>query len=226
MRHITWRVILVFGLMSIIGAGFILAQIPTPSIPDDFDCTPQELIFVQYDFQVALDTFDDQYLQDPDMALALLYETGKAYQQLALTCGYLPPDFATLAAGVDMVIIANALANLQGDPIRGQSLYNNLEPSGTGDMLACSGCHESGGVTAPMTEATWTRWDEIHSLEAQFADYTFADYSVESIVHPDSYLVDAFLGGIMPSNFGERMTFQDIADIITYLESQDQFLDD
>jgi len=213
-------------VVMLVGTWAILAQTPTPTIPEDFECTTAELIFVQYDFQVALDTFDEQYLQDPDIALASLYDAGKAYQQLALTCGYLPPDFASLASGTDMAIIMNAISELQGDSTRGQAIYNNVEPSGTGEQVACAGCHESTGGTAPLTEGTWTRWDEVHSLEPQFADYTFAQYIVESLIHPEAYIVEGFTGGIMPGNFGERLTFQDITDIIAYLESQDQLIDD
>ncbi|MCU0480392.1 MAG: c-type cytochrome [Anaerolineae bacterium] len=211
--------------LTLIGVGYILAQTATPTIPADFECSQAELIFVQYDFQVALDTFDEQYLQSPDTALALLYDTGKAYQQLALKCGYLPPDFASLAAGTDMAIIMNALNDLQGDPIRGQAIYNNLELSGTADQVACAGCHESEGGTAPLTEGTWTRWDEIHRLEPQFEGYTFAQYIVESIIYPNAYIAEPYAEGVMPIDFGEKLTLQDLADIITFLESQDQLLD-
>jgi len=218
--------IFVVGFVLVIGAGFILAQTTIPTIPENFECTTEQLIFVQYDFQVALDTFDEQYLQDPDAALALLYDSGKAFQQMALKCGYLPPDFANLSAGTDMAIIMNALTDLSGDPIRGQSIYNNLELSGTADQVACSGCHESQAGTAPLTEGTWTRWDEIHSKEPQFADYTFAQYIVESIIYPNAYVSEGFSENVMPSDFGEKLTLQDIADIIVYLESQDQLLDE
>ncbi len=226
MGRYTKRIQFVLIGVFLIGVGVIVAQTQIPTIPDDFTCDMAELIFLQDDFQRLTDTFDSLYQENPDEALAMLYETGKAYQQLSLTCGYLPPDFASLASGTDLAIIMNALEGLNGDSIRGQLLYNNLEPSGTGDMLACSGCHQTGGTTAPMTEGTWTRWDEIHSLEAQFEAYTFAQYIAESIVHPDGYVVEGYMAGIMPNNFGERMTFQDIADIIAYLESQDQLLDE
>lgn len=225
MAKYKYPLIFVAGLL-IFGAGWIFAQTTTPTIPENFECTTADLIFVQYDFQVALDTFDEQYLQDPDTALALLYDSGKAFQQMALKCGYLPPDFANLSAGTDMAIILNALTDLQGDPIRGQSIYNNLELSGTADQVACSGCHESPAGTAPLTEGTWTRWDESRSLEPQFADYTFAHYVAESIIYPNAYVVEGFSENVMPSDFSEKLTLQDIADIIVYLESQDQLLDE
>lgn len=224
-RQIKLWIGLFIGIIAI-GVGVIVAQTQIPTIPDDFTCDMAELIFLQDDFQRFTDTFDALYQENPDEALAMLYDTGKAYQKLALTCGYLPPDFASLAAGKDIAIIMNALENLKGDPVRGQSIYNTLEPSGTGDMIACAGCHGSHGANAPMTEGTWTRWDEIRRLEPQFAGYTFAQYIVESIVHPDAYVVEPFSPGIMPSHFGQTLTFQDIADIIMYLESQDQLLDE
>lgn len=223
-KRIHWQIgLLVIGVL-FVSVGWIIAQTDTP--PFQPTCDTAEVIFNQYDMQRKLDEFDELYLQDAQAALTLLYDAGKMYQQMALECGYLPADFALLAIGTDLTRIMNALDNLQGDSMRGQLLYNDLELSGTGSQLACAGCHESAGAIAPPTEGTWTRWDEVHRLEARFAEYDFRQYIAESIIHPNNYFAEGFdTPGIMPNNFGERLTYQDLADIIAYMESQDQLPD-
>jgi hypothetical protein len=161
--------------------------------------------------------------EDAEATLSNLYDTGKAYQQLALDCGFIPDDIGELTVGMDVDFILNALENINGDPLKGQLLYNGEEPAADGSGLGCVGCHSDDDI-APVTEGTWTRWDEIHSLEPEFEEYDFAHYVVESVVLPWDYIVPDY-GEVMPNNFGDRLSFQDLADLISYLESQDQYLD-
>ncbi len=105
------------------------------------------------------------------------------------------------------------LADVTGDPQNGQVLYNGA--------LACSGCHMNAAV-APLTEGTWTRVNEVRLQEAQFAGYTGEMYLAESIIHPNDYISPGYGAGLMPANYGERLTYQDLADLIAYLASQDQ----
>ena len=43
-------------------------------------------------------------------------------------------------------------------------------------------------------------------------------YLYESIIHPDAYIVDGYQAGIMPAGFGQRLSDQQIADLIEYLK--------
>lgn len=117
--------------------------------------------------------------------------------------------------GVDTPIadIMVGLADVTGDPQNGQTLYNG--------SLACSGCHMNAAV-APLTEGTWTRVQEVRLLEPQFAGYTGEQYVAESIIHPNAYLSPGYGANLMPQNFGERLTYQDLADLVAYIKSQDQ----
>ncbi len=109
--------------------------------------------------------------------------------------------------------ILAGLVEFTGDPQNGQMLYNGA--------LACSGCHMNAAV-APPTEGTWTRVNEVRLQEAQFADYTAEEYLVESIIHPNAYVVEGYPSGVMLQNYGDRLTYQDLADLIAYIASQDQ----
>jgi hypothetical protein len=210
------------GLL-LLSVGLLFAQTPEVT-PEAFDCTPKNLIEAQAELSTRLDNFADDL--ESDDALKNLYEVGKLYQEIALTCGYIPDDIDKMVINTtDTGRILNVLMTLYGDPLRGQLLYNGQENTGGGVALGCSGCHND-GINAPFTEGTWTRWDEIHSLEPQFEDYTFEQYIVESIIHPWDYQVEGYPIGTMPNFYHTQLSYQDLADIIVYLSSQDQLIED
>ncbi len=141
-----------------------------------------------------------------------MFKVGAAYQELALQCGYIPADAATRAVGTDVERILTLLDEVHGDPINGQLLYN-------GD-LGCSGCHEGENHVGPATEGTYTRIEEVRLHDPVLEGYTPEQYIVESIVQPAHYIAPGY-PNIMVSNFGDRLTLQELADLLTYLESQD-----
>jgi hypothetical protein len=208
-------------VVSIVTTGIIFAQ--SQLTLEDLKCDSDELVETQTELRTSLKDFEANLEENPETALADLYDTGKAYQQLALDCGFIPDDIGELTVGMDVEFILNALENINGDPLKGQLLYNGEEPAADGSVLGCVGCHSDNDI-APVAEGTWTRWDEIHSLEPEFEEYDFAHYVVESVVLPWDYIVPDY-GEVMPNNFGDRLSFQDLADLISYLESQDQYLD-
>lgn len=116
--------------------------------------------------------------------------------------------------GVDTPIadIMTGLAEVTGDPQAGQTLYAG--------SLGCASCHVA-GVVAPITEGTWTRVQEVRLQEAALAGYSPEQYLAESIIHPSAYLVPGF-ADLMPKDFGNRITYQQLADLIAYLATQDQ----
>jgi mono/diheme cytochrome c family protein len=105
-----------------------------------------------------------------------------------------------------------------GDPVRGGQLYNNEIPSQLASRLGCVSCH-AGGAQGPDTEGTWDRVLNERLTLPEFEGYTPEQYLVESIVLPNNYIVEGYQGGIMPQNFGERTSVQDLADIVEYLHS-------
>lgn len=122
------------------------------------------------------------------------------------------------AAGTDVDAIVTAIADLTPDVERGKAIYDNAQPSGRAELLGCAGCH-AGALQAPATELTHQAWTTERSQLSQFEGYTFEKYVVESIVNPNAYVVPGYNSGVMPLNFGSRMSVQDIADIVGYLAS-------
>jgi type VI protein secretion system component VasK len=55
----------------------------------------------------------------------------------------------------------------------------------------------------------------------QFAGYTAQQYVLESIVVPGAYTVEGYAAGLMPANYGQITSAQDLADIVAYLNSTD-----
>ncbi|MCB9136646.1 MAG: cytochrome c, partial [Anaerolineales bacterium] len=49
------------------------------------------------------------------------------------------------------------------------------------------------------------------------SDYSAERYIRESIVSPDAYVVEGYTPGIMPQNFAQTMTAQDLADVLAFL---------
>lgn len=155
-------------------------------------------------------------------ALREVYEVGAKYQVIALECGYLPEDINTLVINTtDINRVLEVIDTLIADPLRGQLLYDAQELTGEGSRLGCSGCHATGDV-APITVGTRTRWDEERSKEERFREYDFRRYAAESILLPWEYFVATYPEYTMPDFYHEQLSYQDLADLLIYLESQDQ----
>jgi mono/diheme cytochrome c family protein len=122
-------------------------------------------------------------------------------------------------ATLDLAAIDAELANFQGDPQNGQTLYNG--------SLACAGCHMNAAV-APPTEGTWTRVQNERLADPANAGLTGEQYLAHSILYPNLYASPgaptggAYPIGAMPANFAGRLTYQELADLVAYLRSQDQ----
>lgn len=223
---------------------FMLLLLLIPTIAQENepqpDCLPENLAQQKATFEEFL---SPDFEADSEQAIANLYRLGAVYQDMALRCGYVPNepevnvliDYVLTFASLDALIEAQSIGNdvdeilagldeLVGDPLFGQELYNGLEPALGGAILGCSGCHVDGQV-APPTEGTWTRINDVRLLEPALEDYTVRQYIVESIVHPEIHLVPPFQN-VMPNIYGSQLTPQQLADIVAFLESQDQLLDD
>ena len=217
----------------------ILALASTVAAQDVFvGCTAEDLTRQQETFAHFL-TLD--FAGDRDIALANLFRLGAIYQGMALDCGYQPNnaeanvmldrvlDYVSLddlisaqSVGNDVSEILVELDEVYGDPLSGQLLYNGLEPALGGSPLGCSGCHENEAI-APMTAGTWTRISEIRLNLRQFEEYSHRQFLVESIVRPMDYITPSY-AAVMPEFYGGQLTLQQLADLVAFLDSQDQLL--
>ena len=183
------------------------------------------------------------FAADGNLALANLFRLGALYQAMALDCGYQPNqaevnvmleralNFASLddliaaqSVGADVAEILLQLDEVYGDPLNGQLLYNGLEPALGGAPLGCAGCHENEAI-APLTAGTWTRISDLRLSLTPFADYSHRQFLVESIVQPMAYITPEY-AAVMPEFYGGQLTIQQLADLVAFLDSQDQLLED
>lgn len=134
-----------------------------------------------------------------------------------LTDGSIPTEPAEPTVGTDVAAIMATLETdgIVGDVANGEKIY-------TGIKYGCSGCHLN-GLVAPDTEGTWTRITNERLTLDQFAGYTAEQYFIESVVQPAVYDFpdDNYIAGAMPANFGDRIPYQDLADIIAFIETKE-----
>jgi cytochrome c oxidase subunit 2 len=97
-----------------------------------------------------------------------------------------------------------------GDPARGEALFSDAKPASHGP-LGCIACHSVDGSTGVGPTAV--------GIAGRLpAGYDSAEYYLrEAILLPEAYKVPGFESIAMPPNFGNRLTAQDLADIIAYL---------
>jgi hypothetical protein len=172
-----------------------------------------------------------------------LYRCSLYLQRLAAEAGYVPDEqlldeqvdlllaFTDLASVIALTSVGGdvdaallAIEPLETDSFAGQLLYNGVTFGLDGSSLGCAGCHN--GITAPAIEGTWTRTDEIRLADPALEGYDVRRYLVESILHPNAYIADEYQPNLMPDNYGRRMNAQQLADLVAFLESQDQLIDE
>ena len=130
-----------------------------------------------------------------------------------LADGSLPSEPPPPPAGDNVLgIMARWQAEeIVGSPESGALLYD-LE-------FDCTSCHRN-AASAPDTIGTAARIEAERLTLPQFAGYTVEQYIIESITRPGDYVVDGYSSGLMPANFGARMTDQQLADIVSFLMTQ------
>ena len=102
-----------------------------------------------------------------------------------------------------------------GDATKGEAIYTSL---------GCAGCHIAGAV-GPITKGTATRVTGIRLSAADYksspaAEATADYYIAQSILYPNAYIVTSYNPGVMPQNFGDRISLDDLKNLVAYLESQ------
>jgi mono/diheme cytochrome c family protein len=139
-------------------------------------------------------------------------------EQLQQSGGVLPEY-----VGVDTPLpdIMAKLADFTGDPSNGDVMYHGQNHT---PALICYTCHLTPAL-APLVDGTWTRVTEIRLNDPAVQALgitTGEEYLADSIIHPQDYHVPNYESLQMPPNFGEFLTYQDLADLIAYLKTQDQ----
>ncbi|NDJ55089.1 MAG: cytochrome c [Chloroflexi bacterium] len=122
----------------------------------------------------------------------------------------------------EAVEIANAIAagELVGDAARGETLVSaGGVGSVDGTALGCQGCHviEGSQLIGPNYAGIAARvpYDDFEVPEG--VDDPQIYYLVESIWVPGNYIVAGFEGLVMPNQFPNLLTEQDMADIVAFM---------
>ncbi len=86
------------------------------------------------------------------------------------------------------------------------------------ERFGCFTCHSIDG-----TKIVGPSWQGIYESERQMDDGTTViadvEYLKESIVDPNAKIVSGYPPGVMPQNFGQEMTPEQIADVIEYIKT-------
>ena len=101
-----------------------------------------------------------------------------------------------------------------GDQSKGKELYEVI--------YGCAACHGDPRIEGSNAVGPWS--GNFKNLDDRKVGYAAADYVYESILNPSAFLSPDCPTGpcsgppsAMPDNFGMRMSYQDIADIMAYL---------
>ena len=138
------------------------------------------------------------------------------------------PRGSTLAMGLFLLLAGVSVALGQGKatptttPRHTPKLVQALTGADLGKSLAhrfgCAACHSSDG--RPANGPTWRG---LYGKGETLADGTKMRvdeaYLHESIVDPDANIVKGFAAGLMPKDFGQKLSRSDIQAIIDYIKT-------
>lgn len=81
----------------------------------------------------------------------------------------------------------------------------------------CIGCH----AVDPAVQMTGPTWYNVgdHAI-TRVPTESPAEYIHQSIINPNGFVVPNFPASIMPQNYGEQLSTQELADLIAYLLAQ------
>lgn len=119
-----------------------------------------------------------------------------------------------------------------GEPMMGTDIQIELPPGDAergralaDGTLGCTVCHSLTPV-GPAWAASGDQpgLTERAALRVEQADYageagTPEQYLIESVADPNAYLVPGFTANVMPVNFADRITLQQMADLMAYMLS-------
>jgi mono/diheme cytochrome c family protein len=138
---------------------------------------------------------------------------GLSYEEGAAPIAEVVPTPTSEAPAFEPVGTDMEIAMPEGDPARGEALFLGTEPGPDGLPLGCQACHTLDGSTlvGPSLQGVVTRVPD--SYDSALA------YFHESIVMPGNYKVPGFEGVDMPTNFGDRLDAQSLADLMAFLDT-------
>ena len=132
----------------------------------------------------------------------------------------------------ERALVAAEPTPVTGEPMMGTDVQIELPPGDAergralaDGTLGCTVCHSLTPV-GPAWAASGDQpaLGERAALRVEQADYaggagTPEQYLIESVADPNAYLVPGFTANVMPINFADRITLQQMADLMAYMLS-------
>jgi mono/diheme cytochrome c family protein len=105
---------------------------------------------------------------------------------------------------------------VSGNAANGEAIFNGtILVSGAAPCIACHQVSGTVAVVGPNLAGI------AGQAENRIAGVSAADYLHESIVAPNSYIVEGFSTGIMSLNYADTLSEEQVADLVAYLLTLD-----
>lgn len=116
-------------------------------------------------------------------------------------------DWIAEKSQVDFVPIGTDMETSlpEGDALAGEALFKRL---------GCGGCHNFEGENGQNGPSLLNVGEKAEDMRE---GYTAEQYIRESILLPNAYIYPGYRPGIMPDDYGDRLSAQELADLIAYL---------
>ncbi len=98
-----------------------------------------------------------------------------------------------------------------GDPAKGEKLFNQSTLNGAPGCVTCHSLDPDVTIVGPSLAGVATRAAEREPGKSA------EEYLRESIVDPNAYVVEGFPEGVMPQNFGDVLSEEEINDLVAFL---------
>ncbi len=102
------------------------------------------------------------------------------------------------------------------DPNNGRTLFNTILTTSLGPQ-ACASCHYVTPQEAEGVKAGPNQWNLRDRAGQRVEGQSAAAYIVNSILHPNDYVVPNYAPGVMPGNYEQILDIQQVYDLTAYL---------
>ncbi len=98
-----------------------------------------------------------------------------------------------------------------GDPAKGEELFKQTTLNGAPGCITCHSLDPDVTLVGPSLAGVATRAAEREPGKSA------EEYLRESILDPNAYVVEGFPEGVMPQNFGDVLSEEEINDLVAFL---------